>query len=310
MTGSASSSLRSLRADEVDAWRDEEVLRRARWQFAARGHDAESARSVAAELVDAWWAPGESEPPIDSVLVAGDSLAHGWLWLRRDPRDGGVRVGDCTLATDRLHEAVEAVTAYAGRVGTRMVAAVHWPGETHGRELVGALGCTLSASLMDLTFAADAAPVEQGVRLRPMTAGQFEDYRTEAVEGYAQERTEAGEPGDIALANARESYARLLPDGLKSEGQWLWTAYDGDLPVGLLWIGAHEPHAIVYDVQVHAGHRRRGHGRAMMRAGAARCRAAGRTGLGLNVFAPNTGARALYDQLGYQPVEDFYRRIL
>lgn len=313
MTGSArppATALRSLRAEEFDAWRDAQVRRRAQWQFAVRGHDAESARAAAGDLVDAWWALGESDPLANEVLVAGDPLAGGWLWLRRDPRDGGVRVGDCTLPTDRMPDAVAAVTAYADRVDTRMITAVHWPGDVHGGELVSALGAERSASQLDLTFSDDDPPVDGGVELRPMTDGQFEDYRAEAVEGYAQERADAGEPPDAALANARESYGRLLPDGLATAGQWLWTAYDSDVPVGLLWIGAHLPHAFVYDVQVFEEHRRRGHGRAIMRAGAARCRAAGRTGLGLNVFAPNTGARALYDQLGYRPVEDFYRLAL
>ncbi|MBO1754508.1 N-acetyltransferase [Allobranchiibius sp. CTAmp26] len=304
------SSLRSLRADEVDAWRDEEVRRRARWQFAVCGHDDESAQSAAADLVDSWWALGESDPSANVVLVAGDSLSDGWLWWRRDPRDGGVRVGDSTLPPARLPDAVAAVTAYADRVGTRMIAAAHWPGEAHGGELAAALGAERSASLMDLTFTTAEPGTDDRLELREMTADQFEDYRAEAVEGYAHERGEAGEPADVAIANARESYNRLLPDGLASEGQWLWTAYDGEVPVGLLWIGAQQPHAFVYDVQVYPGRRRRGYGRAIMLAGAAHCRAAGRTGLGLNVFAPNTGARALYDQLGYRPVEDFYRRLL
>ena len=188
-----------------------------------------------------------------------------------------------------------------------MIAATHWPGEAHGGKLVEALGCVLSASLMDLTFAADDLPQEHRVRLRPMTDGQFEEYRAEAVEGYAHERTEAGEPADVALANARESYGRLLPDGLASRGQSLWTAYDGDLPVGLLWVAAHRPHAFVYDVQVFPDQRRRGYGRAIMHAAADHTRDTGGTGLGLNVFAPNTAARALYDELGYRPVQDFYR---
>ncbi|MBO1768141.1 GNAT family N-acetyltransferase [Allobranchiibius sp. GilTou38] len=299
-----------MRSDEFASWRDAEVRRRAQWQFAVRGHDADSARAAAADFVDTSWTLGGSDPLANEVLVAGDSLASGWLWLRRDPRDGGVRVGDCTLPIGRLAEAVTAVTAYADRVGTRMITAVCWPGDVHGGDFVSALGAERSASQMDLAFGVDGPPVSGGVELRPMTDAQFEEYRTEAVEGYAQERADAGEPPDVATANARESYERLLPDGLDSEGQWLWTAYDGDVPVGLLWIGAHLPHAFVYDVQVSEDHRRRGLGRAIMQAGAAHCRASGRTGLGLNVFAPNTGARALYDQLGYRTVEDFYRRAL
>ena len=63
--------------------------------------------------------------------------------------------------------------------------------------------------------------------------------------------------------------------------------------------------AFVYDVEVDESQRRKGYGAAIMNAGALWCRDQGHPVLGLNVFAHNPGARALYDRLGYQVTQDY-----
>lgn len=299
-------ALYPLPVGAFDAWRSEAVDRRARWLLAGRGQDPAGGHLLGSAQIDDWLPLSGS----NMVLVAAGSLQSGWLWLRRDPRDGGVRVLDCTLPPDRTADAMTAVEAFADRVGTRLVTAVRWPGDPQGGDLVRALGGVLSATLMDLTFRPGQVPEPGTLELRPMTGGQFDSYLAGAVQEYARERAGAGEPADVAMANAQESYDRLLPAGCDSVGQWLWTAYDGDDDIGLLWISAGQPHAFAYDLQVRPDRRRRGLGRAIARAGIVHCRAAGRTGVGLNVFGPNIGARALYDELGFRPVEEVYRRTL
>ena len=78
-----------------------------------------------------------------------------------------------------------------------------------------------------------------------------------------------------------------------------FTAWVGDEPVGRLWLSTQSTLAFVYDVEVDADQRRKGYGAAIMNAGALWCREHGHPALGLNVFAHNPGARALYDRLGY-----------
>jgi GNAT superfamily N-acetyltransferase len=75
--------------------------------------------------------------------------------------------------------------------------------------------------------------------------------------------------------------------------------------VGTLWISTEHPMAFVYDIAVEESQRRRGYGEAIMNAGARWCRDRGHPALGLNVFAHNPGARALYDKLGYQVTADY-----
>ncbi|MEV4482841.1 GNAT family N-acetyltransferase [Micromonospora coxensis] len=145
------------------------------------------------------------------------------------------------------------------------------------------------------------------VRLEPMTDAQYLDYRERAEDDYADSIAASGA---MALPEARrkagEDYARLLPDGPATPGHHLWRVVDGDDggDVGLLWLHVAQRsdglHAFVYDIEIREQARRRGYGRAVMRAAERFCRDRGVVSIGLNVFGHNTGARALYAQEGYQ----------
>ena len=143
------------------------------------------------------------------------------------------------------------------------------------------------------------------LRLELMTEEQYRRYRDGAGVSYAQHIAESGMlPPAEARQKARDDYARLLPDGLATEGHHLWTAYDGDVEVGLLWLHVERKsdglHAFVYDFEVRPELRRKGYGRAILETAEARCREWGVVSTGLSVFGANVGARALYEQLGFQ----------
>jgi ribosomal protein S18 acetylase RimI-like enzyme len=144
------------------------------------------------------------------------------------------------------------------------------------------------------------------LRLEPMAEEQFEVFHERAETGFAAHLIESGAAASQAEAAAfsAESHAQLLPDGLASPGQFLWTGYDGDDEVGLIWIQIEArsdgPHAFIYLVEVREDRRRQGYGRAIMVAAEQICRERGVVSLGLNVFGFNVGARRLYEQLGFE----------
>ncbi len=154
-----------------------------------------------------------------------------------------------------------------------------------------------------LTEPAPATPAASApaVRLAPMTEQEYGAYRATSAEEYA---TQIADAGAMSLAEARQKAAddaaRLLPDGLATPGSHLWTAYDGDQAVGVLWLHVESRTAAVYDIVVRPGLRRRGYGRAIMRAAERESRARGAVLLRLNVFGHNAAARNLYDSLGFQ----------
>jgi ribosomal protein S18 acetylase RimI-like enzyme len=138
-----------------------------------------------------------------------------------------------------------------------------------------------------------------------MSDAQYVAYSESAEGGYARQIAESGWMSwAAAVQKASEDYGSLLPKGLRTPDQHLFAAYDDDTQVGMLWLRIQARpgglQAFVFDVQVDPDKRRRGYGRAIMLAGEAECRKRGVVSIGLNVFGQNAGARALYEQIGYE----------
>jgi ribosomal protein S18 acetylase RimI-like enzyme len=142
------------------------------------------------------------------------------------------------------------------------------------------------------------------LRLVPMTADEYATYQDGSVDGFARSLAEAGDyTWEAAVEESQRQYDALLPQGLATPDSYLWTGWDGDTPVGLIWVQikprGQELRAFVYDVEVREEHRRKGYGRDLMLAAEQESRDRGATAIALNVFGYNTGARALYEELGY-----------
>lgn len=138
-----------------------------------------------------------------------------------------------------------------------------------------------------------------------MTAEQFPAYRRLAEREYAENIVAAGMmPEPEARRKAAEDFDNSLPDGVDTADHELWTAWDDDHQVGLLWLGFSERSdglfAFGYDVMVTSDRRRQGYGRAIMEAAEQVCRDRGVVEVGLSVFGFNSGARALYEQMGFE----------
>lgn len=143
------------------------------------------------------------------------------------------------------------------------------------------------------------------VRLAPMSADQFRAYRDVAEQTYADNIVKSGMmPKPEALQKATEDFDSLLPDGVDTTDQHFWTALDADEEVGMLWLAFTEKsdglHAFGYDFLVTTELRRRGYGRAIMAAAEEVCRERGIVEVGLSVFGFNSGAHALYEQMGFE----------
>jgi ribosomal protein S18 acetylase RimI-like enzyme len=143
------------------------------------------------------------------------------------------------------------------------------------------------------------------VRLEPMTDAEYRAFADTAEDDYAKQISESGSMSwEAAVEKAAEDFAKQLPRGLQSPDQYLYTAYAGDTAVGVFWLRLETTpdlrKAFINDIAVYEDFRRQGYGRAIMLAGEDEARALGATVLGLNVWGGNVGARALYEQLGYE----------
>lgn len=145
------------------------------------------------------------------------------------------------------------------------------------------------------------------VRLVPMTQEEYSAWYDASVRDYAEEKARAGNwHASEAQRLSEEAFARLLPNGLYSEGQHLYMIEDEAVParVGVIWLAEmHEgpqPWGWVYDVVVFEEHRRRGYGEAAFRALEEKAAELGLQKIALQVFGHNHPARALYEKLGYK----------
>ena len=148
-------------------------------------------------------------------------------------------------------------------------------------------------------------PRVSDVRLEPMTDEQYRAYRETAEQDYAENIAKSGAmPLADAVQKATEDFARLHPDGLATSGDLVWTAYAGEVEVGMLGLRLQERsdglHAFGFDFRVRPELRRHGYGRAIMAAAEQICRERNILSVGLNVFGFNLGAQSLYEQMGFE----------
>src|SRR5215203_4354646 len=135
-------------------------------------------------------------------------------------------------------------------------------------------------------------------------------------EEYAEfhERSEASYAAEIAASRAvsllearrqaAEDHERLLPEGVRTPGHYLWTAYEGEAPVGDLWLHVETKpdglHAFGYGMEVRPELRRRGYGRAITAAAGAEVSRDECCVHRPDGVRPNKAAQSLYEDLGFE----------
>ncbi|NRF72119.1 GNAT family N-acetyltransferase [Aquincola sp. S2] len=144
--------------------------------------------------------------------------------------------------------------------------------------------------------------------LVPMTAAEFERYLEVAIAEFARDKVASGQWTEAsALELSRRDYAELLPQGVSTPGNFIYTIRDDTAQetVGMIWFAVQERGgqqvAYVYDVAVDAEHQRKGHASRAFLALEHEVRKQGLAGIALHVFGHNRGALALYERLGYVP---------
>lgn len=175
-------------------------------------------------------------------------------------------------------------------------------GAEYALRLATALGYTETNRTLhkDLAPGAGRRELPPGSVLRELTAQDGADWLARQRTGFVAALTEAGVPAEHAEAHAAASYARALPGGGPAPGSALLALDHDGTTVGRLWLNVTPGPGWVQAVEVPAAHRGRGHGRTLMLAAEAECRAAGTTAIGLNVFTANAVAIGLYASLGYR----------
>ena len=156
-----------------------------------------------------------------------------------------------------------------------------------------------------------------GVRFVAFTEADFHAWLVQAIPAFALTNVQDGRWSLAeSIDRSKEAHVALLPQGLATAGQFFVHLHDDATGerVGALWWSEGDKggqrEAYVYNLEIDEAARRRGFARAAFAELERVAREHGMQQVGLHVFGHNTGARRLYDSLGFEPTSITLRKVL
>ena len=144
------------------------------------------------------------------------------------------------------------------------------------------------------------------ITLIPIEQNDFDVFLEREISDYAQDKIKSGNwLPEQAMEKSRAEFQSLLPGGLATKDQFVFTIFDDETgnKLGAMWFQAKldEPRrrAFINDFVIEEKFRGQGFGKKAMRALHEKLRDMDMESVGLHVFAHNTTAIALYEKLGY-----------
>ena len=147
------------------------------------------------------------------------------------------------------------------------------------------------------------------LELKPMTQDMYNNYIKKAIQQYAEEVAQSkGIDLDKALELSNEEFNSLLPNGVKSENQYLNTIInDENENIGIMWFSTESNYgkneAFLYDIEINKEYRGKGYGHESMKLLESKVKELNLDSIGLHVFLHNEIAYSLYNKIGYQEIK-------
>lgn len=254
----------------------------------------------------------------ESRAIDAPKRTDGEIWLLAD---AGREVASLWVLRDGERIILADVDVWdAGRITGRslwsqfhsLAAKQSWEGAVHVSELgedrlIAEFARAAQATRVatKLQVAVGDVPPAQRISLEPMTEHAFLEYQSASIADYAQDLLANGLAADMeaALERSMQQQEELLPDGLHSPGEYLWTVRNDAEKIGILWVHSDDARSFIYDIEMLPTARGHGYGTETLRAAAAHTRDIGLPTLALNVFGSNERARRLYEREGYVVTE-------
>ncbi|MFA6237462.1 MAG: GNAT family N-acetyltransferase [Bacteriovorax sp.] len=137
-----------------------------------------------------------------------------------------------------------------------------------------------------------------------MSETEYANWCIESMGTYKSEIIKSGMSESEAEKKTTEDFKRLLPEGLLSKDQYLFSIKEDGRMAGILWFGVRGAEdnrkAFIYDINLYESERGKGFGKKAMLLLESEVKKLGLKHIGLHVFGHNTIARTLYEKLGYE----------
>lgn len=139
------------------------------------------------------------------------------------------------------------------------------------------------------------------LRLVEMNSSDFERYLSFAIKNYADEHVKVGNWSEKeAIAKAKGEYEKLLPEKEKTTNSKLFTLWDDNQEIGMIWLGKRSVEkGYIYDINIWEEYQGNGYGKQAMNEIENIAKNWGLKSIELLVFGNNKVARSLYEKLGY-----------
>lgn len=139
------------------------------------------------------------------------------------------------------------------------------------------------------------------ITLEPMQQEDFDRVIENEIREYAADHVRNGNwPEEGSLEKSRKEFEFLLPAGIQTPNQYIWSLVDDDRKIGFLWVQVKESRAFIYDFLIHEEFRGKGYGKQALAAMDERLQSMNVDSVGLHVFGDNVRAQELYKKMGFE----------
>ena len=150
------------------------------------------------------------------------------------------------------------------------------------------------------------------IRLESLLQEDFEPFLEREIRGYAEDHVRNGSwPAAGALERSRKEFEFYLPDGIRSQDQYLWSLVDDSgNKIGVLWVQVKNGRAFIFDFVIDEEFRGQGFGKQALTAMDEKLKAMGAESVALHVFGDNISAQELYKKMGFSIVGMNMKKVL
>ena len=139
------------------------------------------------------------------------------------------------------------------------------------------------------------------IKLESLQQEDFQRFLEREIRGYAEDHVRNGSwPADGALERSRKEFEFYLPDGIRTQDQYLWSLVeDAGNKIGVLWVQLKDHKAFIFDFVIDEEFRGKGFGKQALSVMDEKLRTMGAESVALHVFGDNISAQELYKKMGF-----------